>query len=179
MPPRSEESVWFDETVQPFEPMLRAWLRRRYAAAADVDDIVQEAYARLLRARAHGDVRSPKAFLFATARNLALDHARHQAVTGTLSLVESEVQDVMDEGRAIPETVALHQELALLNEAIQSLPERCREIFTLRKIQGLSQKEIGERLQISERTVSAQLTIGLHKCTEFFARHRHLSAQAS
>lgn len=171
--------MWFAEAVHPFEPMLRAWLLRRYAAAADVDDIVQEAYARLLRARERGDVHSPKAFLFATARNLALDHLRHEAVGGTRCLVESDALDVMDEAREIPETVALNQELALLHEAIQSLPERCREIFTLRKIHGLSQKEIGARLRISERTVSAQLTIGLHKCTEFFARHHYSDSRPS
>ncbi|HVU32731.1 MAG TPA: RNA polymerase sigma factor [Opitutaceae bacterium] len=167
----SEPSAWFLESVQPIEPMLRAWLIRRYSAGAEVDDIVQEAYARLWRARQRGDVHSPKAFLFATARNLALDHARHHAVAAARPLVDCDALDVMDEAPAIPETVALNQELALLHQAIQSLPERCREIFTLRKIHGLSQKEIGERLHISEHTVSAQLTIGLHKCTEFFARH--------
>jgi RNA polymerase sigma-70 factor (ECF subfamily) len=56
--------------------------------------------------------------------------------------------------------------------AIQSLPERCREVMTLRKVYGLPQKEIAARLGISECTVSAQLTIGVRKCTESFARDR-------
>ena len=70
------------------------------------------------------------------------------------------------------QTVARNQELEFLTQAIQSLPDRCRQIFTLRKIYNLSQAEIATRLGISEFTVSAQLTIGVHKCTEFFARHR-------
>ena len=83
--------------------------------------------------------------------------------------MDSEVRSVLDECDGIPETVARNQELALLSEAIQSLPTRCRQVFTLRKIYGLSQKEIAARLGISAHTVSAQITIGIHKCTEYFA----------
>jgi RNA polymerase sigma-70 factor (ECF subfamily) len=75
----------------------------------------------------------------------------------------------LDERDGIPETVARNQELALLTEAIQSLPARCRQIFTLRKLYGLSQREIAHRLGISESTVSNQLIIGIEKCTDFFA----------
>ena len=71
----------------------------------------------------------------------------------------------------MPETVALAEDIQLLIEAIQLLPDRCRQIFTLRKIYGLSQKEISARLGISEHTVEAQGAIGIRKCAEFFRRH--------
>jgi len=80
---------------------------------------------------------------------------------------------VLDEREDIPETIARNQELAFLTEAIQSLPDRCRQVFTLRKVYGLSQKEIAEKLGVSEHTVSAQLTIGIHKCTEYVLRERN------
>lgn len=173
MPPReSEESRWFDEHVRPHEPMLRAWLRSRFASEADIDDVVQEAYMRLLKARAAGEVASPKAFLFAVARNLALDRFRHRQVSRAESLVESEALAVLEESDGIPETVAHNQELEILTEAIQSLPDRCRQIFTLRKVYGLSQAEIAAKLGVSENTVSAQLTIGVKKCMEFMLRVR-------
>lgn len=173
MPPRdSEQSRWFEEHVQPHEAMLRAWLRSRFHSEADVDDVIQEAYVRLLRKREETEVVSAKAFLFAVARNLALDRLRHRQVSRTEPLAESEAWSVLEEGDGIPETIAHHQELELLTEAIQSLPDRCRQIFTLRKVYGLSQPEIAERLGVSENTVSAQLTIGVKKCMAFMLRCR-------
>lgn len=168
-PPDSEQARWFAEHVQPHEAMLRAWLTNRFGARLAVDDVMQEAYVRLLRARAEGELRAPKAFLFATARNLALDHVRRHHVARTGPLVESDLSNVLDD-HDVTETVARNQELALLTEAIQTLPARCRQVFTLRTVYGMTQREIGEKLGISDRTVAAQLTIGVAKCTEFMLR---------
>lgn len=168
----SEQSRWFAEQVQPHEPMLRAWLRSQFPSEGDIDDVVQEAYIRLLRAHAAGEMHSPKAFLFATARNIARDRFRHRAIARAEPLVENEALSVLEEADGIPETVARNQELEMLTEAIQSLPDRCRQIFTLRKVYGLSQSEIAAKMAISECTVSAQLTIGVQKCTAFMARFR-------
>lgn len=162
---------WFAQQVQPHEPILRAWLLQRYGSRLDIDDVVQESFVRVLRAGATAELRSPKAFLFATARNLALDQMRRHEFSRTEPLAEDDALHVLDE-QDVPEEVARHQELSHLTEAIQSLPDRCRQIFTLRKIYGLSQAEIAAQLDISEHTVSVQLTRGLHKCTAYFAEHR-------
>lgn len=167
-----ELSEWFARHVQPHESMLRAWLRSRFKSETDIDDVVQESYLRLLRARERGEVTSPKAFLFAVARNLALDRLRHREVVPTEPLAESEGLAVLDEGGHAPELIAHNQELELLTEAIQSLPDRCRRIFTLRKVYGLSQAEIAAQLGVSENTVSAQLTIGVKKCMAFMLQCR-------
>lgn len=150
--------------------MLRAWLQSRFPTGVDVDDIVQEAYLHVLQARESTPMQSPKAFLFATARNLALDQFRRRQVVRFLPLVETDAWAVLDEGEGIPEAIARNQELETLTEAIQSLPDRCRQIFTLRKVYGMSQPDIAKKLGVSAHTVSAQLTIGLHKCTEFMQR---------
>ena len=164
-------SAWFSEHVQPHEGMLRAWLRSRFPTENDVDDIVQEAYARVLEARATTAIESPKAFLFATARNLVLARFRRpQAASGQNGLTEFEIESVLDESADVPQAVARAQELELLTQAIQSLPTRCRQVLTLRKIYGLSQREVAAQLGITENTVEAQGVIGLRKLAEYFER---------
>ena len=171
MPPAdSEQFRWFTENVQPHEAMLRAWLRTQFPSAGDVDDIVQEAFVRVLQARESGAINSPKAFLFATARNLALMQLRHRRVERTDSLTETDVSRILDESSDVPGAVARAQELEILTQAIQSLPTRCRQILTLRKLYGMPQREIAAQLGISEHTVEAQGTIGLRKLAEFFER---------
>ncbi len=172
MPPETENNRWFSELVLPHEPMLRAWLQSRFPSGIELDDVVQEAFLRVIRAHARGQLDSPKAFLFATARNLALDRIRHGQVAHNEPLAESEGWDVLYDADDVTETVARNQELELLTEAIQSLPDRCRQVFTLRKVYGMSQRDIAQKLGISEHTVSAQLTIGVQKCTQYMVKYR-------
>jgi RNA polymerase sigma-70 factor (ECF subfamily) len=169
LPPDADR--WFTAEVLPHEPMLRAWLRSQFPTLTDIDDLVQESYVRVLRARAAGArVTSVKAFLFATARNLAIDLVRRRQALGIEPLAETERLSVLDDMPGISETVGHQQELELLTQAIQSLPDRCRQVLTLRKIYGLSQKEIAAQLGISEHTVEAQVGNGVRKCAEFLAQ---------
>jgi RNA polymerase sigma-70 factor (ECF subfamily) len=77
----------------------------------------------------------------------------------------------LDDADGIPESVARNQEIELLTTAIQSLPERCRQVLTLRRLYGLSQREIATRLGISENVVEHQVALGVRKCTAFLARY--------
>jgi len=172
MPPQDpEDARWFEEQLRPHEGMLRAWLRRQFTLEADIDDILQEAYLRVLAAHRTGTVDSPKALLFATARNLALMNLRHRRVERVDSLAEIDLGGILDERGDVAEAAARAQELEILTLAIQSLPARCRQILTLRKIYGLSQKEVAAEMGIAEHTVEAQGSIGLRKIGEYFARH--------
>ena len=169
--PDSKFFRWFAEEVQPHEAALRAWLRGRFPGLQDLDDIVQETYARLLRVRETGSIACPRAFLFVTARNLALNHFRHQRHELPDVAAEVDAAGVLDEATAIPDSIAGAEDLRLLITAIESLPARCRQVVTLRKIYGLSQKEVAARLGLSEHTVESQGRIGLHKCIAYFRRH--------
>lgn len=75
--PDTEQSRWFVEEVLPQEADLRAWLGGRFPKLSDTDDLVQEAFSRLLKAHDSGPIVNPRAFLFVVARNLALNQLRH------------------------------------------------------------------------------------------------------
>ena len=172
MPASPDHSAWFAADVQPHAPALRSYLLARYPTLPDVDNLVQECLVRVLRARETGAVESPKGLLFAIARNLALDTVRRQKVIAFEPMTENPDSSVFRDNTDVVETVSKQQEFALLTQAIQTLPERCRQVFTLRTAYGLSQKEIAAKLGISENTVEGQVTIGVRKCTESFARDR-------
>lgn len=167
----SPQSRWFAEHLQPHEAALRGYLRSHFPTVQDLDDVVQEAFARVLAAHEAHAVDSPKAFLFATARNLALDQCRRRRVVTFEGVAEMDALPVMDDRPGVVETVGRDQELEILTQAIQSLPDRCRQVLTLRKIYALSQKEIAAQLGISEHTVEVQVANGMRRCAAFLAKH--------
>jgi len=167
--PQAEVRSWFAAEVQPHEGALRAYLRGRFPALPDHDDVVQEAFVRVIRAHATGKLQVPRAFLFVTARNVALDHFRREKTNPVMGLVNPDALTVVEEGSLVG-PLNHEQDLEVLEEAIAALPERCRQIIMLKKIQGLSYDEIGARLGIAPGTISQQLSIGVAKCRAFFAR---------
>ena len=166
-----DQARWFVDVVLPHEKDLRNWLGLRFPSIRDVDDLVQEAFTRLINAHNSGPVANPRAYLFVISRNLAIDQLRHSSYERPSGAVELDPLSIVDELTSPPESIALKEELKLLIEAIQLLPERCRQVMTLRKVYGLSQKEVAKRLNISVHTVEAQIGIGLDKCAVYFRRH--------
>ena len=158
---------WFTEQVQPHEFSLRAYLRTRFPQLRDLDDLVQEAFARVVRKRMSGPVTSPKSLLFTTARNAAFDIFRRQRIVHIEGIADLESLHVLEETPDAAESASHAQEIQLVADAIRALPTRCRQVFTLRKIYGLSYREIAEQLNISENTVNAQITMGVERCRQY------------
>lgn len=172
MPPDASPEVtrWFATEVQPHRPALRAWLLARFPTLPDVDDVVQESLARLVQAREVSPILSARALLFTTARHLALDAVRRQRVVAFEPITDDTDPTVLTDAADVVASVTKQQELELLTKAIQSLPERVRQIFTLRTAYGLTQKQIAEKLGVSESTVEKQMAAGIRQCAAFFAR---------
>lgn len=164
---------WFAEEVLPHEAALRRWLTGKFPFLRDIDDLVQDCYTRLWRAHQTGPIACPRAFLFFVARNLALNRLRHQRCERSETAAAFDPRDILDEAMPVAESLAHAEDLQLLIRAIESLPSRCRQVITLRKIYGLSQREVAAELGLAVHTVEIQTGIGVRKCVEYFRRHGH------
>ena len=167
----AEQARWFSEHVQPHEPALRAYLSKRFPSLPDHDDLVQETYVRVLRVTDPTQLSHPKAFLFTTARNAAIDLFRRRNVHPHESLTDHEgliALPLLDTPPTVVETMERRQRRETLTEAMRVLPERCREVMLLRYLDGCSGKEISERLDISLGTVKGHLLKGVRDCARFF-----------
>jgi RNA polymerase sigma-70 factor (ECF subfamily) len=166
--PLSEQTRWFAAEVQPHEGALRGYLHGSFPAVRDVDDVVQESYLRVWRARAAQPITSAKAFLFQVARRLALDAVRrdrHDFVADVRDFADSAVSS-----SPVPAAALAQERARLLADAIESLPGRCREIFVMRKLHDLSQRETARRLGLSERTVEVQVARAMQRCADHLRR---------
>jgi len=172
MPPRTRHprlsavspSQWFAERIQPHEQDLRAYLRGQFPTITDLEDIVQESYARLFRMHGQGGPTPGRAYLFVVARNVALDLFRRRIAAPFAPLADDGGSFVVEDKPDAAEITSRRQELALLAEAIDALPPRCREVLVLRRYHGLSYAAIGARLGIAENTVNAQLVNAMLRC---------------
>ena len=140
----------------------------------DVDlaeDIVQDSYASLWEKLQEGDhVLNLKSYLYMMVRNRCLDHLRKKGLP-TESLKPYDTYGIIDDDDAQERS----QTEARLWTAIDSLPEKCREVFIMSKRDGLKYEEIAEELGLSVNTVRNQISKalkvlkeGVHKLYTFF-----------
>ncbi|MEQ8802939.1 MAG: RNA polymerase sigma factor [Haliea sp.] len=148
---------------------LRRFLRRFLVDPRDVEDISQEAYLRAFQAEQSDVVRSPKAFLFRIARNLALNELsrRSRALTDCIDEASGAGEDTGSP--CLEEQLQSEQRLALFCRAAARLPPQCRRAFLMRKVYGYTHREIAEKLGVSTSTVEKHIATGLYRCSQFMA----------
>ncbi|CAN5302719.1 RNA polymerase sigma factor [soil metagenome] len=138
------------------ETSLRRFFSRRVRTQWDVDDLVQESLTRFVVVGRRGVIAQPYGYLFRIANNLLVDRARRKSVTpvfvaATEEYEHSPTQPVQED--------ALHlEDLRLkLEQALDELPEKCREAFILRRFHEMDTPTIATRLDVSHRMVQKYL----------------------
>ncbi|WP_068082784.1 RNA polymerase sigma factor [Novosphingobium rosa] len=136
---------------------LTAYVRSLVESSPVAADIVQETWARAIPSLRSGKVENPRAFLYRVARNLVNDGARDRKKWSPW-LGSAERATTIPDDTPDPERHALAQDrLRIVLELVEDLPPRCREIFSLRKLDGLDQNEIAAKLGITRGAVEKQL----------------------
>src|SRR6202044_1644998 len=144
---------WIATHILPYESELRCWLRRRLGPSSalgvsnvnDVDDIVQEAFARIWAADI-STTRNGRAYLYATVKNLLAEYARHSRIVPIELLGEIDALSIISEEPGLDRQLDARRELERLQAIVERLPLQCRRVFELRKFEGLSHRDIAQRM---------------------------------
>lgn len=136
---------------------LTAYVRSRVDSAPLAADIVQETWARAIPSLRAGAVENVRAFLYRIARNLVTDEARDGRKWSPYLAAEEAGAVVADDAPDAEQRAIARDRLALVVQLAEGLPPRCREVFMLRKLEGVDQAEIAERLGITRGAVEKQL----------------------
>jgi RNA polymerase sigma-70 factor (ECF subfamily) len=159
---------WFAGEVLAHEAALMRFLRRNWRDHDEVADLRQEVYVRVYQAAARQLPDSPKSFLFATARNLLADLVRRQRIVSITAVGDLEQLNVLTDEAEPDRWAGGREALARLARALDRLPDRCREVMWLRRVEDLPQKEIARRLGISEKTVEKHIARGSRLLADYF-----------
>lgn len=167
-------SEWMGQEILPHERDVRRWIRRHAPSQVDEDDIIQEAYSRLARLHDFGVVRSGRAYFFSTVRNLVLEIVRRARIVQISALAEIDSETIVDDEPSVDRSLMGREQLRFVQAAIAELPNRCRHVFELRRLQGLSQKETAAALQLTENIVEKEVARALK---QIMAKMRDVATQ--
>lgn len=166
---------WFAAEVLPHEAALMRFLARRWRDAAELCDLRQEVYVRVYEAAQTSRPHQPRAFLFATARNLMSDRVRRGRIVSFEAVADFESSNVLtDDDHGPEQQESARQELLRLTSALLRLPPRCREVIWLRRVKGLSQKEVAAAMEIAEGTVEKQVAKGMRLLAKLLSERADL-----
>jgi RNA polymerase sigma factor (sigma-70 family) len=141
----------YEATVAP----LRRHLSRMLGSDAEAEDVAHDAYLRVYPTIAKDEAQKPEALLYTTARRLAFNRLKRRRIA-PVSTTSMPMEAAPSHSPGVVQQVMARQELQQLELAIAQLPEGCRTVLLLRKIELLSHQEISERLGIAISTVEKQ-----------------------
>jgi RNA polymerase sigma factor (sigma-70 family) len=148
---RREFGALYRATLKP----LRRYLRRLLGNPSEAEDIAHDAYLRVYPAAEKPPAEHPEALLYVTARRLAINRLKRRGVS-PLSRAAVDYDLAVSTAPGVEQQVMARQELRLLEQAMADLPQGCRAVLLLRKVELLSHREIAERLGIAVSTVEKQ-----------------------
>lgn len=158
---------WFYKEVLPLERSLTAFIRKNWRIESEVVDLRQDIYERVLAGAARGLPLYASGYVYTVARNHLISRARRERIV-RIDLV-ADLENIMPGADELtPERFAsARQELCRVEDGLQRLPPRCREIVQMRKVDGLSSKEVSAQLGIGIDAVDQQTSKGMRTLADF------------
>jgi RNA polymerase sigma-70 factor (ECF subfamily) len=149
---------------------LRTWLRRRLGCADKAADIAHDTFLRVLSQSAPEPLHSPRAYLSTIAHGLVVSHWRRQDLERAYLEALAQQPEL---SAPSPETRALAIEaLVAIDALLATLPERARRAFLMSQLDGLTYREIGAQIGVSERMVKKYMARAMLHCLNAVGQER-------
>ena len=158
---RQDIVAWVGGHILPHEGAVRGLLRRARLAEHEIDDIVQEAYCRLAALDSTAHIADGRGYFVMTARNILLENIRRSRIVRIDAVADLDRLGVVESSPSPEAATNDRRRLEQVGRLIQGLPDRCRQVFILRRVQGLSQREAAKRMGVTENVIEAQTARGL------------------
>ena len=157
-------------TYQRLRTSLMRYTSRYFRKPHEIEDVVQEAFVKVLEAQGDRTIDSIDAYLFRTARNIALNTLSKSDNRLTDALGDLLSESELAASRSLEDDYESRQQFELFCESLVALPKRCQQAFVLRRVYGFSQAEIAQRMQISVNTVEMHLAKGVVRCERYMRK---------
>jgi RNA polymerase sigma factor (sigma-70 family) len=163
-----EVRIWFVRQVLPLEAVLKQFLQHNWHNKADVDDLLQEVYVRVCESARRQIPEPAKPFVFTVARNLLIDRVRRERIIPIEAVSDLDALEIEKDEPGPERSVIARDELRRLQAALDRLPPRWHEAIVLKQVDGLSRREIAQRMGIAEETVKQYVADGLRNLANIF-----------
>ena len=151
----------FDAFARTEQGHLLRYFRRHLPNDEDAQDAAQESMARLLRYRGREPADAWRPLLFRIASNVVAEFFRRGAVRGLNGQVSLNDYELVSDAPSQEELLEQSQREALLRTAIVALPARCRQVYLLSRVDGLTYPQIAKHCDISIKTVEKHIVHAL------------------
>lgn len=150
---RSDFAGFYRATLAP----LRRYLARLIGSQTEAQDLAHEAYAKVLPALRDKEISQPQAFLYTTAKHLALDQLKRRTRAPFDASQPADSAAALSSAPGVEAIVMAREEWALLERVVAELPPGCRQVLLLRTIDRMSHAEIAEKLGLARSSVEKHL----------------------
>lgn len=133
---------------------LCRYVQQKFSRAGEADDIVQDAFQNILHAGNIDTLANPRAYLYKTAKNIALNRLRQKDYQNGI-FVDLDEHEMI--GVPMDRQIMAERDIKRVRHVLQGLPEKDRTTFLLNRIEGKSYKEISEELGITVSSVEKRM----------------------
>lgn len=174
MPGRDKSKDDQNPMIEAFQEHRQLLMNVAYSYVQEVsaaEDIVQDAITKVIEVTKDAEIRHPKSYLITAVRNRALNYLTSSSKKYVIPVDNFVLLNVSSDEPDQQTVLEDREKLRLFWLAVDTLPPQCRRVLELRKIEGLSLKEIATKLGISVSTVQKHLTKALMRCDIYLSEH--------